>query len=111
MPSKIGAKVRDLRKERGLSLDALARLATMSKSYLWELENRDDVNPTTDKVASIAAAFDLPVAYFIDDSIDEPQEAHKDRAFFRNYAKLEPDQKVHMEAILKSFLARPRSPK
>jgi transcriptional regulator with XRE-family HTH domain len=40
MAKKVGDRIRALRKDRGLTLDALADLAGMTKSYLWELENK-----------------------------------------------------------------------
>lgn len=104
MTSKLGQKVRELRKQRNLSLDALAQEAKMSKSYLWELENRDESNPTAEKIAAIAAVFGLPSTYFVDDSVDTPQESHLDQVFFREYVKLGVDSKQQLHKIMKTFL-------
>ena len=104
MTTKFGTKVRDLRKDRKLSLDALAQKANMSKSYLWELENRDAANPTTEKIAAIAAVFKLPVTYFVDDSVDAPQQSDLDKQFFRNYEKLDDQKRRQLHKYLKTFL-------
>jgi len=104
MTSKLGQKLRDLRKQRSLSLDAFAQQAKISKSYLWELENRDAPNPTADKIAAIASVFGLPSTYFVDDSVDAPQESHLDQVFFREYVKLGPDSKQQLHKIMKTFL-------
>jgi DNA-binding XRE family transcriptional regulator len=40
----LGDKIRALRKEKKLSLEQLAELTDSSKSYIWELENKDDPN-------------------------------------------------------------------
>ncbi|WP_264086481.1 helix-turn-helix domain-containing protein [Pseudomonas sp. PS1(2021)] len=42
-----------------MSLEQLAVLTDSSKSYLWELENRDKPNPSLDKVTKIATALNL----------------------------------------------------
>ena len=41
MSEKIGSKIRALRLEKKLTLDQLAEKSDSSKSYLWELENKD----------------------------------------------------------------------
>jgi DNA-binding XRE family transcriptional regulator len=41
MSEKIGSRIRALRLEKKLTLDELAEKAGLSKSYLWELENKD----------------------------------------------------------------------
>lgn len=33
-------KIHDLRKQKGLTLDQLAKQVNSSKSYIWELENK-----------------------------------------------------------------------
>ena len=40
MVNILGDKIRDLRKEKKLTLDKLAELTGSSKSYIWELENK-----------------------------------------------------------------------
>ena len=55
MPSPLGNKIRELRKQKKLSLEQLAELTESSKSYIWELENKDDPKPSAEKTAKIAA--------------------------------------------------------
>lgn len=50
MATRLGEKLRELRKQRGLTLDKLADLAGLSKSYLWELENRESQRPSAEKL-------------------------------------------------------------
>lgn len=103
MATKLGEKIRNGRKTAGLTLDELARRANLSKSYLWELENRDSPSPSAEKLQSIADVLSLEVTFLIDDSIDEPGESHKDKQFFRNYSKLEPEDKERLRRILDAF--------
>jgi DNA-binding XRE family transcriptional regulator len=45
MATRLGEKLHEMRKQRGLTLEKLAELAGLSKSYLWELENRESQRP------------------------------------------------------------------
>lgn len=101
MPTPIGTKIRQLRKERGLSLDQLATLAETSKSYLWELENRETANPTMDKVAKIADKLGVTAEFLLNDDAAEPSESDADQVFFRNYKKLSAPTKQQIQDILK----------
>jgi hypothetical protein len=49
VPSPLGDKIRALRKQKKLSLEQLAELTDSSKSYIWELENKDDPKPSAEK--------------------------------------------------------------
>ena len=50
MASPLGEKIKNLRIEKGLSLEQLAQMTDSSKSYLWELENREQANPSLEKI-------------------------------------------------------------
>lgn len=101
MPTPLGDKIRRLRQGKRYSLDQLAELAETSKSYLWELENRDTANPTMDKVAKIAAVLGVTPKFLLDDQETEPSDAVADRAFFRKYQTLPPETKQKLKDILK----------
>lgn len=96
----LGEKLKAKRTEKSMSLDALAKEAKLSKSYLWELENRESPRPSLDKLQAIAGALDIDVAFFMDDSIEDLEENLKDRQFFRNYSKLKPETKEQLRVIL-----------
>lgn len=99
----LGEKIRKLRKEKKMSMDALASSAEMSKSYLWELENSDEINPTKEIVARIAAELNTtPEFLFNDSQADQPVDAY-DKAFFRNYKSLKPETKQQLLEILKTL--------
>jgi transcriptional regulator with XRE-family HTH domain len=103
MPTRLGEKLRDLRKERGLTLDKLAEMANLSKSYLWELENRESQRPSAEKLTALADALGVAATYFLEEDVRAPEERHLDEAFFRNYQKLEPDAKEQLRKILNTF--------
>ena len=94
MPSPLGEKIRALRKQKKLSLDKLAELTDSSKSYIWELENKDDPKPSAEKVGKIATVLEVTTEYLLTVSSTTPDEAVVDEAFFRKYKGMsEPDKK------------------
>ena len=107
MATRLGEKLRELRKQRGLTLDKLADLAGLSKSYLWELENRESQRPSAEKLTALADALGVAAAYFLEEDVRAPEERHLDEAFFRGYQKLEPDAKEQLRKILDTFKKSP----
>ena len=103
MATRLGEKLHELRKQRGLTLDKLAELAGLSKSYLWELENRESQRPSAEKLTALADALVVAAAYFFEEDVRAPQERHLDEAFFRGYQKLEPEAKEQLRKILSTF--------
>ncbi|CAB5682846.1 XRE family transcriptional regulator [Providencia rettgeri] len=59
-----GEKVRKIRKEKGLSQEALADLAGIDRSYMGHIE-RGDQNITLTKIHQIADALEIPVVNLI----------------------------------------------
>jgi transcriptional regulator with XRE-family HTH domain len=92
MPASLGDKLKALRKQKGYSLDELARLSGASKSYLWELENRDDRKPSAEKLADIARVLDTTTDYLTDENATF-DDAQVKEAFFRKFNKLDEDTK------------------
>ena len=91
MPS-LAEKLKRLRKEKELSLDQLAVLSGASKSYLWELENRDERKPSAEKLIDIARVLDVTTDYLIDDKATFDDAKIKE-AFFRKFNRLDDDTK------------------
>ena len=78
MTTSLGAKIKRHRQEKGYSLDKLAELTDSSKSYLWELENRDTRKPSGEKLTRIAQALEVTTDYLLDDSEEPGDEDGKD---------------------------------
>jgi transcriptional regulator with XRE-family HTH domain len=94
----LGEKIRNLRKQKGYTLDKLAELSASSKSYIWELENKDPPRPSADKIAKIAAALGVTADYLITDVVEI--EDATDAAFFRKYRSMEPTTKDKIRRML-----------
>lgn len=100
MPSPLGDKIRALRKEKKLSLDQLAELTESSKSYIWELENKDDPKPSAEKVARIAVALKVTTEFLLSETVAAPGEEVIDEAFFRKYKTMPETTKKKIRKIL-----------
>ncbi|MEH3120223.1 MAG: helix-turn-helix transcriptional regulator [Methylorubrum populi] len=59
----IARRMKELRVARGLSLQALADNANLTKSHVWELENGRARNPTIGTAVSIATALGVSLDY------------------------------------------------
>ena len=56
MATRLGEKLKMLRTSKGLTLEKLADMAGLSKSYVWELENRESQRPSAEKLTQLADA-------------------------------------------------------
>jgi transcriptional regulator with XRE-family HTH domain len=102
MPSSLADKIRKHRREKGFSLDKLAKLTDSSKSYLWELENRDTRKPSGEKLTRIADALSVTTDYLLDESA-EPNENVLREAFFRKFNKLDPNDQKKIEQMIDAW--------
>jgi transcriptional regulator with XRE-family HTH domain len=100
VPSRLGNKIRDLRKGKGFTLEELADKSDSSKSYIWELENKNPPRPSADKVAKIAVALGVTTDYLLSDSEDAPGDSVLDEAFFRDFQGLDEPTKAKFRALM-----------
>ena len=89
MATPLGEKIRRLRKEKGYTLDKLAELSESSKSYIWELENKNPPRPSAEKLAKIAAVLGVTGDYLIGATETAGVETAVDEAFFRKYRRMD----------------------
>lgn len=89
MANAIGDKIRELRKKKGYTLEKLAELSESSKSYIWELENKNPPRPSAEKVARIAAVLGVTSDYLVDQTETVQVADAADDAFFRKYRRMD----------------------
>ncbi len=94
-------KVKQLRKERGLTLEELATAAGASKSSVWELENKDRARPSADMILEIARVLGVTPEFLLNDAEDSPSQSTEDEAFYRKYRGLDEARKEQLRDILK----------
>ena len=66
--NNIGKRIKQERTSKELTLDKLAELSGVSKTYLSELENNQKQNPSSDVLLKIAAALNVSLQYLIQGS-------------------------------------------
>ncbi len=97
---KFGVRIKALRTEKKMTLDQLAEATESSKSYIWELENKNPPRPSAEKLSTIAKALGVTVDYLL--GTDEQTKAEaEDMAFFREYTELPPETREQLRDIAK----------
>lgn len=100
MPSKLGVKINELRRQKGMTLEQLAQATDSSKSYMWEIENKEVARPSAEKLDRIADVLGVTTSFLINASQTQPTESDKDSAFYRKYQKADPEVKEKLKRIL-----------
>jgi transcriptional regulator with XRE-family HTH domain len=60
-----GDNIKNIRKDKNISLNKLAKLAGISTGYLSDIENNNATNPTMDKLEGIAKALGVTINDFL----------------------------------------------
>ena len=100
MSNPLGEKIRRLRKEKRFTLDRLAEITGSSKSYIWELENKNPPRPSADKVSKIAEALGVTADFLFNADEPSPTSDVLDDAFYRQYRKLPDDTKERIRQMV-----------
>jgi len=100
MATSLGDKIRRLRREKGLSLEKLGELTDSSKSYIWELENKNPPRPSAEKIAKIAGVLGVTADYLVDTREAVPDASVVDDAFFRKYRNMDASTKEKIRQIV-----------
>lgn len=110
MANSLKIKLRTLRETKRWSLDKLADATGISKSYLWELENRDNGSPSAEKLARIAEALDVTSDFLLDDERSKPSDDVVKEAFFRKFDRLAESDKRKINEIVDLWSKENESP-
>ncbi|MGI9363118.1 MAG: helix-turn-helix domain-containing protein [Parasphingorhabdus sp.] len=100
MANVLGDKIRDLRKEKKLTLDKLAELTGSSKSYIWELENKNPPRPSAEKLSKIAEQLGVTMEYLLDDQNVLKEDDAVDAQFYRQYRKMNAETKERIRKMV-----------
>ena len=101
MPNVLGDKIRRLRKEKGFTLDKLADLTDSSKSYIWELENKNPPRPSAEKLARIAEQLNTTIEYLLDEGEQVSESDAADAHFYRQYRRMDETTKEKVRRMIK----------
>ena len=103
MTETIRDRIKSLRKKDKLTLDQLAEQAGLSKSYLWELENKDLPRPSGEKLAGLARVLNVTVDYLLGGDPTQNLEAAEDKAFFREYEAMSTEARARLRRLAKAL--------
>lgn len=95
----LGERLKDLRKKKGYTLERLAELANSSKSYIWELENKNPPRPSAEKIGKIAAVLGVTTEYLVDPKEQMVADA-TDEAFYRKFRQMDPQTKDRIRRLV-----------
>ena len=112
---ELGARIRAARKERGLTLEALGKMAGVTRSFISQVEN-NVAAPSIDTLRKLANALETPVFALVDGYPSDRKVVRKqDRKRIRaphspvEYELLSPDMQRRMEVILMELEPRQAS--
>ena len=74
----LSQKIKQLREEKGLSLNKLAEEAGVSKAYLSQLENNVSKQPSAEVLFKIASALGTTIAYLLEKPMRVYTEDHRE---------------------------------
>lgn len=103
MSGRLGEKIRELRKAKGMTLEQLAEQTDSSKGYIWELENRNTRKPSGEKLLKVAEALGVTAEFLLDDGKDSPDDTVLKSAFFRKFEKLRPEDQNRIMKIVEGW--------
>jgi transcriptional regulator with XRE-family HTH domain len=109
--SRAGDQIRRFREERGLNLSQLASEASISKGYLWSLENDPDARrPSADTLYSIAKALGVTMSDLMGRKLLPAEEMHVPEGL-REFADEEglPEADLQMLASIQFRGEQPRT--
>lgn len=101
MSSTLGSKIQKIRKQKRLTLEELAKRTDSSKSYIWELENRNLPRPSATKIARIAKELEVEIEYLLDNEATVSKEDAVDARFYRKYKRMTPETRKKIRDIAK----------
>jgi len=93
----IGSRIQHFRQQHGLSLNELAERAGVSKSYLWNLEKRnEDKRPSAQVLFKIAKGLGVTLADLLDQAptVGDPDIPPSLREFTRSRALTDSDVRM-----------------
>jgi transcriptional regulator with XRE-family HTH domain len=97
----LGQRIRRLRQLRGLTIKQLAAKSCASAGYISQLENDPNKSMSLDKVATFAAALEVPEHVLLGGPrSDIPKE---DREFIAWFLELPPDAKNTFKALMEWY--------
>ena len=98
MSQEFSKRLKLLREDRSMTLDQLAKKVDSTKSYIWDLENKEKIRPAAEIVYKLAQALEVTVEALMGESAN-----NQDEVFFREYKGLNDNTKSRIQKILNAL--------
>jgi transcriptional regulator with XRE-family HTH domain len=99
MATSFSLRLRRLRKNASLTMEGLAQAAGISKSYVWELENREVPHLSVKVLVDLAKALGVTTQDLMGDP-PPVQASPEDLQFFRRYAQMSKTEKDRLRKMV-----------
>lgn len=106
MTTPFGSRLRRLRQEKKLTMEQLAEMVGVSKSYIWALENKPAQRTSANVMKALAKALGITLEDLMGEPLPEApdqQPEPEDVMFFRNYMGMSPEERESFRKMMELF--------
>lgn len=100
----LGARIAELRRARGESLQDVAEAVGVTKTHIWELERGRSANPTFNVIRGLADHFRVSISSLVGEDIDAADPKEQLGRMFRLAGELGDDDRERLEGMIQVFL-------
>lgn len=102
----LGAKLRELRVKKALSLQDLADAVGASKAHIWDLERNRSKNPSIDLLTKLSKALGVSVSDLIGENPGAENESPQLVAMYRDFKKLSEEDREAIQKMVDHLNSR-----
>lgn len=99
----LGKRIKDLREDKGESLQQTADAVGTSKAHIWQIERGKADNPAIGVLARLADHFGVSVAYLVGEQLDAPNADDELAGMFRLASGFTPDERALLKSMMKTL--------
>lgn len=99
-----------LRLEKGVSVSTVARRTGISRAYLSELENGQQLNPSGQKIAALATYYKEEPRELLYDAPSRQEVGMPDTEWSELVSRIHPSQRLELAPILRRYAELNRAP-
>lgn len=101
-----GARIAELRRTKGESLQHVANAVGVTKTHIWELEKGRTGNPSMAVITALADHFHVSIASLVGEDIDAADADQQLAHMFRLATDLDEDERQTLQDLINSFRNR-----
>ncbi|MCP4122532.1 MAG: helix-turn-helix transcriptional regulator [Bacteroidetes bacterium] len=96
----IGAKIKEARAKKKLSLQAVADEIGVSKTHIWDLETGRSTNPSVELITKLASFYRLKIADLVGENPESETEDGEIVAMYRDLKVLEFEDRETIKLLM-----------